>query len=696
MATFQITGPDGKKYRVQGENPAGAMNALKKMLGQSSGPEGHNNVPAFVPPGVEGYDPTTGEVAEPVGRMRSFLHGAADTTTFGFGDEIASGLGSLLTDRPRQEVLSEMRDLQEQAQEQNPMTFLAGQVGGGVAQGIAGRGVTVAPSLLGRVAQGVGMGGAAGAVYGAGSGTDTGSRLWGAARDGLIGAGMGAAFPLVAAGAGKAYQTARNAVSAAPVSRQAGASPEALRMLGDVMSADGSLGPRGASNMTRAGSEAMLADAGPNARAVLDTAIQRGGPGGLAAREAIDQRVSRGARDVVRALDNTLGTPQGVGASQRAIRDAARPGVNAAYQRAYSLPIDYASPAGMEVENIFRRMPPSMTQRAIQQANELMRWERLPSQIMADIADDGTVTFREMPNVVQADFVKKALDQIVQDGTDELTGKLSSQARLASDVARNLRNAVGEAVPAYREALETAADPLSRQSAIRLGSRLLSPSMTRDQIEEAVKNMTKPERQALAQGVRSQIDDAMARVTRTVQDGDTGAREAIKALKDISSRANREKLALAIGEGPADNLFREMDRIATAFDLRASVADNSKTFARLATSERVSDVAGKGGAWSAAKQGEPLNATKRIVRALTGETDAALKGREDAVYSELARLLTRRGGAGQDVYNAISQLGRTDAATRMMRDRIVRALAGPHLSYPATVLTSNNMPQTAR
>lgn len=32
MAEFQITGPDGKKYRIQGETPEGAIAALKKML----------------------------------------------------------------------------------------------------------------------------------------------------------------------------------------------------------------------------------------------------------------------------------------------------------------------------------------------------------------------------------------------------------------------------------------------------------------------------------------------------------------------------------------------------------------------------------------------------------------------------------------------------------------------------------------
>ena len=145
MATFQITGPDGKKYRVTGETPAGAMAALKKAMGADAGlnvsvdpatnqPPG---VPAFVPPGVEGYDPQTGEVTPEFGKTRSAAYGAADTATFGFGDEMASYLGSAISGKPREQVLAEMRGLQEQAQSQNPKSYLAGQIAGGVAQGVS-------------------------------------------------------------------------------------------------------------------------------------------------------------------------------------------------------------------------------------------------------------------------------------------------------------------------------------------------------------------------------------------------------------------------------------------------------------------------------------------------------------------------------------------------------------------------------
>ena len=55
MARFEITGPDGTKYAVEGETAEGAVAALKKMLGDQP----KENVVATTPDGgrvVKGQD----------------------------------------------------------------------------------------------------------------------------------------------------------------------------------------------------------------------------------------------------------------------------------------------------------------------------------------------------------------------------------------------------------------------------------------------------------------------------------------------------------------------------------------------------------------------------------------------------------------------------------------------------------------
>lgn len=606
---------------------------------------------------------------------------AGDAMTLGYGDELA-GLAGMDTQA--------LRDRQNALRESNPVASMVGSIGGGMA--LAPAVGAVGPSSM---AQGMGLGwralagGVEGAVlggaYGSGS-ADNGNRIRGGYEGALMGGALGTAFPVLAAGAGRAYEAVRNARNATPIARSAGMSADAARSLGGILDADGALGPQGQAAMNRAGQEAMLVDAGPTAQGVLDTIVQRGGQGARIAREAVDNRLGRDSRSLVGALDDALGAPQGVATAQNVIRQAAKPEVTAAYNKAYSAPIDYASDAGRKVEDVINRIPDRIKSGAIQRANERMIYDgRTNMQILADIADDGKVTFRQLTSVEQADYIKRALDDIVRDGTD-VAGKMSADAQFASQMAKDLRNAVAKAVPAYRSALNTAADPLSEQAAIKLGSKILSRGMARDEAAMALNGMTAPERSAVAQGIRSQIDEAMANVQRTATDPNIDARAALDALKTLSSPANREKTALVIGQQKSKALFDELDRVAQSFELRSGITTNSRTFGRQAISERVRDMSGSDSALMAIQRGEPVNAGKRVVQMLTGETPVRQVAREDQLYSELAELLTRRGGAGQQVYDAINRIGTTDAATQLMKENIIRMITGPQTSYPSGIL----------
>lgn len=689
MGTFQITGPDGKKYRVTGDSASGAMAALRKQMDASRPAQQH---PEFDGSQIPGYNPETGWVEN--SKTKSFLSGAADTAGFGFGDELSAGVVTGIESLPGrsgmsyEQVLGRIRAQQEGAQKDNPNSYLGGQVAGGVAAGLATGPASftsrAGTGLMSRVGAGMADGAATGALYGFGSGEGSADRGVEAAQNAGIGAFVGGAFPVVAKGASSAYEAVANALAGRSAATQAGSTPEVLRMLGNVLDADGTRGPVGQANMARAGQDAMLADAGPNARQVLDTAIQRGGPGGVSARNAISARTDRASSSIANALDSTLGAPQGVTAARTSIRQGSAAARGTAYDQAYSAPIDYADPRGMALENIIKTRVP---QSAITEANALMRTEGLGSkQILAKVADDGTVTFETLPDVRQIDYITRGLNEVADqaDGAGKLGGT-TAKGRAYQNLSGEIRDTLRDLVPDYGKALETAADPIRRSKAVELGSKLLSPAMTRDQVNEAVQGMTGPEKDALAQGVRSRLDDMMANVTRTVQDGDTGAREAVKAIKDLSSRANREKLEAAIGKNKADSLFAEIDRAATSFDLRAAVNENSKTYARQATDRKIGEMTSPGAIGTLA-QGKPLNAMQRIAQALTGQTPERVIANQDAVYSQLADVLTRGQGQAQPIFNAVQGLGQTDQATALMADRIARALSGPRLSYPTGTL----------
>lgn len=670
MPTYEIE-MNGQKYQIDAPDDQAVQMAVKQLQSQSpavpSNEEGGSNLNDYYSSGIYSgeYNPL-GPIAKTID---AFATNAQAAPLFGWGDEVAGLLPGENNIKSNQEALAQS----------NPVASMAGTIAGSAmtAGGLARAGVlpsSLLPqgtSLATRVGVGAGEGFGLGALQGAGTGEGD-NRVQNALINGAIGAVAGGALPAVAQGVSSAYETIANNLARNRAANAAGTTPEVASNLARILSADGSLGPQGQANMQAAGREAMLADAGPNARSVLDTAIQRGGPGGVLARGRIDERVARDSQALAGALDNALGAPEGVTAARTNIRQGSSAARSNAYDAAYNAPIDYSDPRGVALERLIRERVPGS---AINEANRLMQLGGDRSrQILANVADDGSVTYQTLPDVRQIDYITRALNQAASTGEGQ--GALGGQTPLgrayeglAGDIRRNLR----DLVPEYGQALDTAADPIRRSQAVELGSRLLSPSMRRDQLREAVDGYSAAERDALAQGVRSQIDDTIANVTRTVQDGNTDAREAYKAIRDLSSRANREKLTIALGEDRAQPLFDELDRVAQSFQLRGSVADNSRTFARQATNQMVEGMTAPG-VFGNLGEGKPLNAGQRIIQAITGNTPEARIARQDEVYSQIADYLTRPSQQAIPAFQAMQNYQGQSLANQARASRIAELL----------------------
>jgi hypothetical protein len=322
----------------------------------------------------------------------------------------------------------------------------------------------------------------------------------------------------------------------------------------------------------------------------------------------------------------------------------------------------------MLIQDLLQRVPPE----ALRRAQRLMATRGEESaEAFLEIADDGTVTMSRLPDVREIDYIIRALNDEAKSGIG--MGAMGGQTAVGAsleELANNLRLVLRNQVPEYDRALGVAADPIRRSQAVEHGADLLKPSTTREQVAEWVDGITQPEREALLQGVRSSLDDAIANVTRAVADGDMDAREAIAALKRLSSRAAREKLRLAIDDDQIVNdLFDEMDRITQSFELRASVANNSRTFQRQEMNRRVDTLVDPDTALGALGRGEPVNAGKRLVRSFTGMSPTNMLRRKDETMVEVVNALTRRGPEAQrtlsDIrdFNAVTQTGNQRTVT---------------------------------
>lgn len=578
--------------------------------------------------------------------------------------------------------------LQDAMEARRPGQAMALQVAGGVAGAIpmavaaAPAVVAAAPSSLAAQA---GAGLAAGAVAGgtegaiAGAGRNEADRGRGAVAGGLLGTAMGGALGAVAPAI---QRGARNLIAKfktsdiRTIAQQFGVSDDAARVVKQSLLNDDLDAAEQA--IRRAGGDAMLADAGPGTRQLLDDAMSAGGEATRIGRDAVETRAAKAAPEINNALDNVLGPPEGVRAAARNISQRTSQLRQTAYDRAYSTAVDYAGDQGRKIEGVLSRIPPKTLRAAIDEANDAMRAAGTTNrQIMAEIADDGAVTFREMPNVQQLDEIKKALGNFGAENVDQF-GRPTAAGRRANMLARDLRDAIGDAVPTYRVAVKLGGDKIAEDQALALGRRALLAQTTREDVGEFLTGgMSREARDAFKRGLRGYIDDTLANVQRTITDPNIDAREAMTAIKQLSSRANREKVSSVLGESQARKLFDVIDRATMKLELRAGVSRNSATAIRTAGREAMDTQLAPGAVGTLAR-GKPVNAGQRIIQTLTNTTPQADLARRQALYAEIAESLTSiRGPEAERAMGLVRQAMRgqplSEAQARQVANLITAA-----------------------
>jgi len=155
--------------------------------------------------GITSQPPTPSTPSErPRSPLQSGLIGASRGATFGLADEAIARLESIRSGRPYEEVLQEARGMYKSASEQNPASYLAGEIGAGVAAPI---GQAATGAKLGRLA-------IAGAATGAlsGLGYSEGKTAGEVAKDVSIGGLLGGGLPVLGRGVQSAIQGVKPAI----------------------------------------------------------------------------------------------------------------------------------------------------------------------------------------------------------------------------------------------------------------------------------------------------------------------------------------------------------------------------------------------------------------------------------------------------------------------------------------------------
>lgn len=596
--------------------------------------------------------------------LGTWLNRGGETMTLGLvGDEASAAAYSALLGRTYEGELDRFRANEEGM---STMGRLSADLVGAIIPALTGVGlVSTARSLPTAVSRGMGFGAGAGATqsFMEGEGGPA-NRLRDAALGGTIGATIGGLIPLAGAGIQRGVRAASDAMRNSRVGSQIGSrlgvSNDAGRVIGDLMAPDDPVAMRAA--LDNAGPNAMLADASPTAGAMLDATMRSPTPGARLASERINARAGTAGDEIIAALSGGSTAPRpGINESMDAIRTGTAGARSAAYEAAYSKPIDYASDAGAKLlDDVTPRLPGE----AISYANRLMKLRgEQSSQIMASIADDGTVTFTRPPDVRQWDYIKQALDGLAESGDG--AGALGGQTRLGSayqSLAREVRDGVASLVPEYRTALDTAADAITRRNAVRFGADLLSTRVTTEEALAEIGAATGGQKAAMRDGLRAQMDEVIGNVRKVGSDQNIDARQALKAFTDLSSDNAQRKMAALFGdEWPA--IKTTLDQAGAAIGLRARTAANSATNQRGVVQEAITETVTP----NALMRGRPIPAAGDAFATLMNANPEAIKRMSRDVQGEIADVLTRQGVGSQAVDAIVEALTKNPVNTEAGR-----------------------------
>ena len=397
-------------------------------------------------------------------------------------------------------------------------------------------------------------------------------------------------------------------------------------------------------NLRKAGDQGMIIDADKSIAQLGDAIQASGAPNaGQIIGNAAETRAANQADELRPTMDQVLGEPpEGLDTAVDAVASRTAAGREKAYNKAYAQPIDYASGAGLRIEGIMdnlARNAPADFRKAIQSANLNMAADGKENmQFLAEELADGTFKVKQMPNMIQLDYLKQAL-QDTYDRTGDIGYKKFSE---------QLRNAGVEAVPQYGKALQLGQEKIVETEVMQMGAKFLQDNVKIDQLKNAVKNASNVEMDAVRLGARNQIEEILDQTRKNI--GDVGddksgatAEESKKLLRILSSKSSRIKLGMVLGESESQILFKKLDEVESGLQLLNSLGGNSKTAIRTQLNNALDDILEPGVIGSVAR-GELSVTVPKIIQLVTQQTPEAILGQKDEILSEVATVLTQTKG----------------------------------------------------
>lgn len=428
-----------------------------------------------------------------------------DDLTFGFGDKAAAAIRAPFTDKTYAEELAANRQGTQNARDRAGSAAYGADVTAALMLPRllpAKAGVVANPGTLaklGRFAGGVVRGGAEGAAVGAaqaaGHDTDIGQ---GAATGLAFGAAVPAALGIGKTVGGAVLKPVADAVRARVNPSGYGAGKIAERLNNAGMTVEQ------ASN--RAAREGLsLADVGGSStRDLLRTTTNIPGPArSRVASQLALRQLGQGDR-LKNVVGKTLADPDGYLAAKDEIANTAKRLAAPLFREAEKTPIHFTK----ELEGIINT---PAGRRALAKAEELAANEQVPfKQMFVNIADDGTATFKRVPDQRAWQYIKTALDDMVDAETDSITKKVTNEGRIINNLKNRLLEQLDAQNPVYGKARKIWGGQQSLDKALEFGRGAMAQSP--ESVRRGLAAMGPAEKEAARAGaaewIRNSIDQA--------------------------------------------------------------------------------------------------------------------------------------------------------------------------------------------
>lgn len=537
-------------------------------------------------------------MADPyVGAARAFF---GQGLGMGWGDEGEAWLRSKLGRQPYEKALKQIRQEYAQYSQESPFTSGAMEFAGGMAPAV---GMMLMPgaqpaavaqaqrSTIGALGRLAALGGATGAVAGAGS-AEEGGRLGGAITGGTLGAAIGTGTPVAIRGAKGAGQWLRErlAPTESVIAQRAGQKMTAAMKESDLT-------PQQIEQMM-AKDRAMGV---PSTVANVDSAMAD-----LA--EAVAQRTGKGTRKVEKAI-----TQQKTGTRERTyqqVQKGLQPGdyyadeanlvkdlrdkAKTVYDEAYAW-------GDVDDPRIVEALKNPKFQQFFEKARSIADTEAQAAKLRGEdpskyalpeiYKPSGKFTpsgaeileLTKLPDVRTLDYIKRGIDATIDSGFKG-QGMSTAEASALRDLRKVFVNAIDENVPAYRDARKAYAGDMEVIDAMRAGMQDFK-KLDHEQVIKLVSGMGNAEKEAFRTGVaRSIYGDIMG-----------SAQNRNAASNIINSPETADKLQPLFDDPAHFRLFKSaLEREAQLFQQANKILGGSQTAKRQAMADSLDEGPGLG------------------------------------------------------------------------------------------------------